>query len=63
MTIQERLIKIIDIISNKPYITRLELSKMLNVAESTIKRDILKLKEEWKIEYVDSSKTVKWIKK
>ena len=63
MTRQDRLIKIIDIISDKPYITRLELSKMLNVAESTIKRDILKLKEEGKIEYVGSSKTGKWIKK
>ena len=63
MTKQDRLNKIIDIISDKPNITRLELSKMLNVAESTIRRDILKLKDEGKIEYVGSSKTGKWIKK
>lgn len=63
MTRQDRWNKIIDIIANEPYITRLELSKKLNVAESTIKRDILKLKEEGKIEYIGGSKTGKWIKK
>lgn len=59
---ENRLSRIMDIVSVNQSISKAELAKKLNVAESTIKRDILKLRKEGKINYLGSSKKGRWIK-
>ncbi|KLE08932.1 hypothetical protein AF79_07345, partial [Aliarcobacter butzleri L354] len=56
----KRLDKIIEIISENKDITIVELANKLDVADKTIKRDIVKLKEQNRIIRVGSLKSGHW---
>ncbi|WP_308699330.1 ATP-binding protein [Mycoplasma zalophi] len=57
---QKRIEKILELIKENKNITRSDLQDILRVSKSTIERDILKLKEEDKLEYIGSSKNGYW---
>ena len=56
----KRLDKILRLVSKNKNITIIELSNLLNVADKTIKRDIVKLKEENRLQRVGSLKSGHW---
>ena len=58
---EERLNKILELIVKNPNIAKKKIAKILGVAESTVKRDVLKLREDGKIKYLGSAKKGKWI--
>ncbi len=61
LTAKERRDKIISLMLVNYKITRLELTKILNVSDATIKRDIEKLKKEGFIYRDGSDKSEKWL--
>lgn len=63
LTATQRYNKIIQLIQNNPQITADEIKDILSLSKSTIRRDIAKLREENKLEYVGSSKSGYWVVK
>uniref|UniRef100_Q0I123 HTH deoR-type domain-containing protein n=2 Tax=Histophilus somni TaxID=731 RepID=Q0I123_HISS1 len=57
---QKRIEKILELIKENKNITRSNLKDILGVSKSTIERDISKLKEEDKLEYIGSSRNGYW---
>lgn len=57
----KRLAKILDIMHDNPRISSMELSKILNVAERTIDRDIARLRESGKLSRKGGDKGGEWI--
>ncbi|WP_235659736.1 HTH domain-containing protein [Mycoplasmopsis californica] len=57
---QKRIEKILELIKENKNITKSNLKNILGVSKSTIERDILKLREEDKLEYIGSSKNGYW---
>lgn len=62
-TLNETQNKIVDLITNNGNITQLEIAKILNKSDRTIKREFKKLIDNNVIERIGSDKTGKWIKK
>ena len=60
LDILKRRERIIELIKENKIITRSNLKDILGVSKATIKRDISKLREENKIEYIGSSKNGYW---
>lgn len=60
LTAHDRRVKILDCMTHRPSITASELSKLLFVSLSTVKRDLKKLSDDSAIEYIGSSKNGYW---
>lgn len=57
---QKRIERILELIKENKNITRSNLKDILGTSKSTIERNILKLKEEDKLEYIGSSNNGYW---
>lgn len=57
---QKRIERILELIKENKNITRSNLKDILGTSKSTIERNILKLKEEDKLEYIVSSNNGYW---
>lgn len=57
---QKRIERILELIKENKNITRSNLKDILGTSKSTIERNILKLKEEDKLEYIGNSKNGYW---
>ena len=60
MSISERRNKILVLIAENNHVTSSMLKDIIGVSKATIERDISKLREENKIEYIGSSKNGFW---